>query len=194
MIPELLGDEVAVRGAQGEGEQHREPIERFPPHGGDAVNRQRVLDQIPDHEHRDERHSEEGGRRLQWNSEVVGEVVGDQRADDADEDYRQPVHGGNVATQAELGRHHDSQQARHGPRRVGEAETEVHVDGVSGGLCDRRRQDLDHPQEDGDLGNLAQGLSIELPLRGLPTVRCENGKTVDCISASSQRDGVIVGA
>jgi hypothetical protein len=68
---------------------------------------------------------------------------------------------------------------RHGPRRVGEAETEVHVDGVSGGLCDRRRQDLDHPEEDGDLGNLAQGLSIELPLRGLPTVRCENGKTVD---------------
>ena len=48
---ELLRDQVADRGAGGEGDEDREPVEGLAAERPDRVHRQRPLDQPPDEEH-----------------------------------------------------------------------------------------------------------------------------------------------
>ena len=70
-------------------------------------------------------------------AEVVGEVVGDQRADDADQHDREPVDPRHVAAEPELEEQRDDQEGGHDQRRVGQAEPEVRVEEVRRGLARR---------------------------------------------------------
>jgi hypothetical protein len=49
---ELLGEEVAGRGAEGEGEEDRQPVERLAPAGDDGVDGERALAPVPGGEDR----------------------------------------------------------------------------------------------------------------------------------------------
>src|SRR5204863_6524330 len=58
--------------------------------------------------------------------------------------------------QRELHAEQHGQQYAGRVRRLGQAEAEVDVQVVGCGLADRRAHDLDHPEVEGDLGNLVE--------------------------------------
>lgn len=77
-------DLVTRSGAQCEHEEDRIPVERLPPAREDGLDREGLLDQVPGGEG-DRQRDGEGKRRCpQGDAEVVDEVVGDERPDDAD--------------------------------------------------------------------------------------------------------------
>ena len=61
---ELLGEEVAGRGAEGEGEQDRQPVEGLATGREDRVDRERSLDRVPAGEDRDQDRAERDRRRF----------------------------------------------------------------------------------------------------------------------------------
>src|SRR6185503_6410348 len=99
---QALGREIAARGAEREGEEDGGPVERLAPRRVDGVDGERPFARVPGGEGEKEREPEGDRRRLEADSEIVDEVVGDERADDADEDDREPIGPGHVFAVAEL--------------------------------------------------------------------------------------------
>ena len=158
---ELLGEEVPGGGAEREGEEDGQPVEGLPAGGEDRVDRERSLDRVPACEDRDQDRAEEDRRRFQGDAVVVDQVVADQGADDADQDHGEPVDAGDVLLRPELEDEDADQQRAHDVAGAAEAEAEVFVEVVGEGLADRGAEDLDHPEVEGDLGDLVQHLVAE---------------------------------
>ena len=108
---EPLGGEVAGGGAEREGEEDREPVEGFAAGRVDRVDREGSLARVPGCEDERERDAEDDRGRHERDAEVVGQVVGDLRADDADQDDPEPVDPGHVLPRPELEDERDDQQA-----------------------------------------------------------------------------------
>jgi hypothetical protein len=123
------------------------------------VDRERFLDGVPGDEDDREAGRKDGRRRFERDAVVVGEVVADQRADDADQHDGEPVDPGDVAARAELEDERDDQQCGHDVARVRQPEAEVFVEQVGRCLADGRAEDLDHPEVDRDLGHLVEHLT-----------------------------------
>ena len=153
---EALGHVVAGGGAQGEGEQDRQPVEALAPGRDDRVDRERSLAGEPGREGGGERDREEDRRGPQRDAEVVDEVVGDLGADHADQHDRRPVETGDVPLRAELGDEHRDEDGAGDVGRVRQAPAQVRVQVVRGGLADGRAEDLDDPEVERDLGDLVQ--------------------------------------
>ncbi len=153
---EALGDEVAGRRAEGEGEEDGRPVEGLTAGGADRVDRQRVLDAIPTGERRRQRHHERRRGDLEADAEVVDQLVGEQGADHADGHHRHPVDGRHVAAGTELQRQHDHEEGGHHVGGVGQAEIEVDRQVVGRRLAHRGGEHLDDPEPDGDLGDLVE--------------------------------------
>ena len=158
---QALGDQVADGGAQREGDQDREPVERLTAAGVDRVDRQGLLARVPGQEHQAQQHGEDDRAHLQRHPEVVGEVVREERAEDADQHHRQPVDRRDVAAQPDLEREDREEHHSRDDRRVRQAPVQVHVQEVSRGLPHRRAQDLDDPEEDRHLGDLVQDPTVQ---------------------------------
>jgi len=99
---DLLCQQVAGGGPEREGPQDGQPVEGLPGCRGDAFHRQRALEAVPDHERDQQGGEEDQRRRHQRDAEVVGQVVRDQGADDADQHDDEPVGHRDVALEAEL--------------------------------------------------------------------------------------------
>jgi hypothetical protein len=92
---------------------------------------------------------------------VVGHVVGDERAEDADDHHHRPVDARHVAAQPELDREQDDEEGTGDVGRLRQPEAEVVVEVVGGGLAHRGAHDLDDPEEDRDLWDLVEHLAAE---------------------------------
>jgi hypothetical protein len=114
---------------------------------------------VPDRERRRQGHGEDGGGDGQRHPEVVDEVVGGERADDADEDDGRPVDGRDVAPGPELEEQRRGQPHAHHQRGAGQPQADVAVEEVGGGLAHGGRQDLDDPEEERDFWNLVEHAS-----------------------------------
>ena len=169
---EPLRGEVAGGGAESEREEHREPVERLASSAVDRVDRECPLARPPYGEDDGEHDREADRRDNQRDAEVVGQIVRDQRPDDADQDDGQPVDRRHVAPQPELGDERGDEQRSHDVGRVRQAEAEVVVEEVGGGLADSRAEDLDHPEVEGDLGHLVQHRAERRGARHGPGDRC----------------------
>lgn len=88
--------------------------------------------------------------------ELVGEKIGNLGADDADQDHCQPVDPRHVTVHTELDDERDDEQTCHEETRYGRPETDVDGEIVGAGLAERRRHDLDDPEDEGDLGDLVE--------------------------------------
>ena len=159
---ELLGDEIAGCGAEREREEDRQPVEGLAARRHDRVDRQRPLHGVPDGEHDREDHGEDRGARHERHALGVGHVVGDQRAEDADDDDHRPVHDRHIAPKTELHEQEHGEQRSGDVGGVREPEAEIDVQVVRGGLADGGAHDLDHPEPEGDLGNLVEHRPPEL--------------------------------
>jgi hypothetical protein len=159
---EPLGDQVAGRGAQREREEDRQPVEGLAARRHDRVDRERPFDGVPDGEHEREDAGEDRRARREGHVARVGQVVGDERAEHADHDDDRPVHDRHVSPETELDEQEHGEQRSGDVRRVGEPEAEVDVQVVRGGLADGGAHDLDHPEPEGDLGDLVEHRPPEL--------------------------------
>ena len=159
---ELLGDEIAGRGAEGEREEDRQPVEGLAARRHDRVDRQRAFHGVPDGEHAREDRGEDRRARREGHVVRVGHVVGDQRAEDADDHDHRPVHDRDIAPKTELDEQEHGEQRPGDVRGVREPEAEIDVQVVRGGLADGGAHDLDHPEPEGDLGNLVEHRPPEL--------------------------------
>src|SRR5207244_12625865 len=74
--PEHLGHEITGCRAEREGEENRKPVERFSPSGGDGMDGERLLGQVPHEEGESEKNAEDQGARFEWQADTVREVVG----------------------------------------------------------------------------------------------------------------------
>src|SRR4029077_5931193 len=72
---ESLRHEVAGRGAEGEGEEDRQPVEGLASGGDDGVDREGPLAPVPGPEDAGEDEAEGDRLRLQWGAAGVGQVV-----------------------------------------------------------------------------------------------------------------------
>src|SRR5205085_11084858 len=89
---------------------------------------------------------------------VVAEVVGEEGADDADQDDCEPVDARDVLVLAKLDDEHAYEQDAHDHGGAVEAEAELVVQEVSERLADGGAEDLDDPEVEGDLGDLVEHL------------------------------------
>jgi hypothetical protein len=153
--PEDLRHEVSGRRPERERDEDGEPVEGLASAGADRVDRQRALGLVPGDEHGREEHAEDDGADLERDTEVVGELVGDERAEHADERHRGPVAQRDVAVGRELRDQHEHQQHARGDRGAGEAQVDVDVEEVGGRLPDGGAEHLDDPEVGGDLRHLA---------------------------------------
>ena len=151
-----LGHEVTGCGAESEGHQDREPVERLAAGRDDRVDRQGALGAVPGYEHRCQGDPEDHRAEQQWHPEVVGQIVGDQRPEHADQRDRGPVQAGHVRGRAHLQGQDDRQQHPGHDRGPGEPKAEVGVEEVCGRLADRCAQDLDQPEVDRDFRDLVE--------------------------------------
>ena len=148
---EDAGGEIAEGGAEREGGEHHGPVVALPPAGDDAVNRQRALAAVPEPEHPRQHHRpQHRGRRVrQAEGQVQG--VGYAGAEDRDRVGQEPVGGGGVAAGPELPDQPDDQQAHlHDGADQLAAEGQV----VRGRLAAGGGEELDHPEQQGDLRHL----------------------------------------
>ena len=98
----LLGDQIAGCGAEGEREQDGGPVERLTLGGVNRVDRQRLLARVPNAEGRQHQDGEDDRAGCERDVEVLDHVVGDQRANDAEQHHGHPVDGGDVLGCLEL--------------------------------------------------------------------------------------------
>ena len=154
-----LGDQVAGRGAKSEREENDEPVERLPPSAVDRVNRERPLAQPPREERDREQPAEERRLHRQRHAVVVVQVVGDLGADDADQHDPRPIDPRDVTPQTELEEQRDEQKRGRDVGRLRESEPDVVGEIVRRRLTHRRTENFDHPEVEGDLGNLVQHLA-----------------------------------
>ena len=89
-------------------------------------------------------------------AEIVDHVIGDQRSDDRNEHDDEPVAGRDVFTKLQLVGENRDEKSAHDERCDDEAEADVEDEKVGGCLADRRRHDLDDPEGERDLGDLAE--------------------------------------
>ena len=122
------------------------------------VDRKRALPDVPDAEDRGEDHREHCGADPERYADLVGEDVGVERAGDADDHDGEPVGDGHVLPQRHLDREDEHEDDGEQDRGVHEADAEGHVDPVGEALADGGAEDLDHPEPDGDLGDLVEHL------------------------------------
>ena len=140
------------------------------------MDRQRPLKAPPDREDHGEDRREDRGAGRERHVVVVAHVVGDQRAEDTDDHDDQPVGRRDVAAQRELHGEQDGQQDAGDDRRVGQPEAEVDVQVIGRGLADRRAHDLDHPEVEGDLGDLVEHPATERRADCVLRVRVGDGR------------------
>lgn len=96
---------------------------------------------------------EDHRRRGEADAERVGEVIGYERADDADEHDDGPIDGTHVPVAAHLHEECDEEDGGHHIRRADQAEVQVRRQKVRDGFTDRGREDLNDPEEDGNVGD-----------------------------------------
>src|SRR5581483_4606521 len=80
----------------------------------------------------------------------------DLRSDDADQNYPGPIDAGDVAPKPKLEEQRHEQKSGGDEGRLRQPEADVVGEIIRSRLADRRTQDLDHPEVEGDLGNLVQ--------------------------------------
>ena len=73
------------------------------------------LGPIPDCKGERERHGEEDRGRLERHTQIIDQVVRDQRADNADHHDRSPIGPGHVALLAKLKEYEDYEDCAHDP-------------------------------------------------------------------------------
>ena len=127
------------------------------------MDRKRFLPEIPDQEGKSEKDAEYNGAYLKRHAEPVGQVVRDERSEDADERHGKPVQGGDIFLCAELEEERNRQENTRDDRRAHEPEVQVYVQEVRGRLADRGAEHLDDPEEDGYFRHLAQ--QVATPVR-----------------------------
>ncbi len=162
--PERGGEEIARGGTQGEGGQHRGPVEEFAARRVDGVNGQGVLGAVPHDKDAGENDGEEHARHGVGHVELNVERVGAHRAKDRHRHDGEPVSPGHVGRRREL----------HGEREKKEdrAETDGHegVDAIDEVVRRRfahcRGQEFENPEIGGNLGNLDTSGDDALVLRG----------------------------
>ena len=125
------------------------------------MDRQRPLDGEPAGEDGRQDDREDDRARGQRHVVVVGHVVGDERAEHADDHHDRPVDARHVAAQPELGGEQDDEQCTGDVRRLRQPEAEVVVEVVGGCLADRGAHDLDDPEEDRDFRDLVEHLAAQ---------------------------------
>lgn len=138
-------------------QEYSQPVEGLALRREDGVDRQRSLAGIPERECRGERDAERNGRRFKPDAEIIDEIVGDQRTDDADEHDRQPIGPGHVALLGKLQDQRDDQYAGHEQRGGRQAETKVDGKVVGRRLAHGHRHELYQPEIDRDVGNPVDG-------------------------------------
>jgi hypothetical protein len=87
---------------------------------------------------------------------AFGQPIRDLRADDADEDDRQPVDPGNIAAPAKLQDQCGEQETDHDRCCHACSQTDMHGEIVGAGFADGGRQDLDDPEDCRDFRDLVE--------------------------------------
>jgi len=150
--------EVVRRSAEGEGGQHRGPVEELAPRRRDAVDRKRALDPVPGAEDRGEHDRIEDRRDEIGNPEPDVQDVGGHRPEDADHRDGEPVGPGHVAVLAELQVEGDAEgDAAEDDGDLGDQRMDEEV---GGRLPHRRRQRLHDPEERRHFRHLGKGPAV----------------------------------
>src|SRR3954469_12178330 len=141
-----FSDEVASGSAECECQQNGYPVEHFPPRRTNAVDGERFLACMPEQEGGSEGDGKNGCAGLERHVELIGQVICDQGADNADEHHCSPVQPGNIAPDGELCAQNDDEQATHEPGGIGQSKMQINRKEVGGGFADSRCQNLDDPE------------------------------------------------
>src|SRR4029077_6327209 len=148
---EDAGGEVAEGGAEREGGEHHGPVVGLAPASDDAVDRQRALAAVPEpgDQREDDRPQQRRARVRDADEQVQG--VRHPGAEDRDRVGQGPVSGSDVAARPELPDQGDDHQARLYDRAdlpVAQGQVVRYRLGAAGG------EELDDPEQEGDLGHL----------------------------------------
>ena len=140
--------EVPERGAQGEGGEDRGPVVQLAAARGDAVDRQRPLAAVPLPEDDREHHGPQERRAGVGDADLQVHRVGHAGAENRDRQRQEPVGRGDVAAGAQL--HPQGDDEDEGLDHPGQ-EVPVQGEVVRCRLATGRGQQLDHPEQRGDL-------------------------------------------
>jgi len=144
---------VAGGGSECERGQDRAPVEELPWLGVDAVDRQGPLVRPPPPDEHAEGDREHGRRHDVGDADPDVQDVGRHRPEHADHDDREPVLPRDVGARAHLDheRHREPEESE----RYGDQRSDGVGEEVRRGLAHPGGQDLDDPEEDRDLRDLA---------------------------------------
>ncbi|MBA7660911.1 hypothetical protein ES703_68917 [subsurface metagenome] len=145
---QAFSGEVSGGRAEGEGQQDSQPVKQFAPGGVDGMNGKRPFDQIPYGEGRREGDGEADAGGLLADAEVIDKVVGEQGADNADQNHDHPVDPGDISLLRKLHHQRGEQEPAHQQGCLREAETQICVEEVCRRLADGHGHEFDQPEVD----------------------------------------------
>ncbi|MNE48447.1 hypothetical protein D3C80_1429110 [compost metagenome] len=145
---------VTGRRAEGKGDQDGEPVELLPPEGIYRINGKSAFMTKPNGKSDQQQQGKDAGREPERDPDLIGQVVGQQSTEDADQHHCQPVAPGLIAHRLYLqGEHHDQQSAHQG-RRQGQPQMLLEDQIIRRRLADRGGHHLDDPEDQGHFRHL----------------------------------------